>query len=46
MTKESDEDLRGDIAVLLTAMVRGAFQPRDQIWLAVDDICEEGADPD
>jgi hypothetical protein len=46
MTKESDEDLRGDISVLLTAMVRGAFQPRDQIWLAVDDICEEGADPD
>ncbi|ANP47250.1 DUF6891 domain-containing protein [Candidatus Viadribacter manganicus] len=46
MTKQSDQDLRGDISALLTAMVRGAFQPRDQIWLAVDDICEEGADPD
>jgi hypothetical protein len=46
MAKDSDKDLRGDVAGVLNAMVRGAFQPRDQIWLAVDEICEEGEDPD
>jgi hypothetical protein len=46
MADSSDEDLRGDIVAVATAMVRGGFQPRNEIWLAVDDICEEGADPD
>lgn len=46
MAKDTDEDLRGDIDTLLKAMVRAAFVPRDQVWYAVDDICEEGADPD
>lgn len=46
MAKDTDEDLRGDIDATLTAMVRGAFLPRDQVWVAIDDICEEGEDPD
>jgi hypothetical protein len=46
MAKETDEDLRGDIDATLNAMVRGAFVPRDQIWYAVDDICEQGESPD
>jgi hypothetical protein len=46
MTKETDEDLRGDIAATLNAMVRGAFAPRDEVWYAVDDICEQGENPD
>lgn len=46
MAKETDEDLRGDIDATLTAMVRGGFAPRDEVWLVVDDICEQGEDPD
>lgn len=46
MAKETDEDLRGDIDATLTAMVRGGFAPRDEIWLVIDDICEQGEDPD
>jgi hypothetical protein len=46
MAKDTDEDLRGDIDATLNAMVRGAFAPRDQIWYAADDICEQGANPD
>ncbi|MEZ5961657.1 MAG: hypothetical protein R3C30_14730 [Hyphomonadaceae bacterium] len=46
MAKETDEDLRGDIDATLTAMVRGGFAPRQEIWLVVDDICEQGEDPD
>jgi len=46
MAKETDEDLRGDIDALLKAMVRGGFAPRDEIWLALDDICEQGEEPD
>ncbi|MEZ5956638.1 MAG: hypothetical protein R3C27_05425 [Hyphomonadaceae bacterium] len=46
MAKETDEDLRGDIDATLKAMVRGGFAPRDEIWLVVDDICEQGDEPD
>lgn len=46
MARSSDEELREDIVALVTALVRGGFQPRDQIWQAADDICEDGADPD
>lgn len=46
MTKETDEDLRGDIDATLRAMVVGAFAPREDIWYALDDICEQGEDPD
>lgn len=46
MTKETDEDLRGDIDATLRAMVGGAFAPREDIWYALDDICEQGEDPD
>src|SRR5688572_15370981 len=46
MSKDTDEDLRGDIDATLRALVRGAFAARDEVWLAVDDICEQGADPD
>ena len=45
MAKETDEDLRGDIDALLKALVRGGFAPRDEIWLALDDICEQGEEP-
>lgn len=46
MAKDTDEDLRGDVDATLNAMVRGAFLPRDQVWLAIDDICEDAEDPD
>lgn len=46
MTKDTDEDLRADIEALLRALVRGAFAPRNEVWYAVDDICEQGEDPD
>jgi len=46
MGKSSDEDLRQDLVHVLTALVRAGFQPRDQIWLAADDVCEEAAEPD
>ncbi len=46
MSKHTDEDLRQDLVHVLTTMVRAGFQPREQIWLAADDVCEEAADPD
>lgn len=45
-SKSSDEDLRQDVVHVLRTMVRAGFMPRDQIWLAADDVCEEAADPD
>ena len=46
MNRGGDDELREDIVAVVTAMVRGGFEPRDQIWAAVDDICEQGDDPD
>jgi len=46
MAKETDEDLRADIDAMVSALVSAAFLPRDQVWFALDDICEQGDDPD
>jgi hypothetical protein len=46
MTQPSDAELREDIAHLVLALVRAAFQPRSEVWLALDDACEEAEDPD
>jgi hypothetical protein len=46
MTQPSDAELRQDIASLIATLVRAAYQPRDQVWLAIDDVCEEADDPD
>lgn len=46
MARETDKDLRGDIDAVLSALVRGGFAPREEVWYAVDDICEQGEDPD
>lgn len=46
MTKETDEDLRGDIEAVLAAKVGGGFALRDEIWYTLDEICEQGDDPD
>jgi hypothetical protein len=46
MTQPSDAELREDIAQLILALVRAAFQSRGDVWLAIDDACEEAEDPD
>ncbi len=46
MTKETDEDLRGDIDAALRALIGGGFAPRQEVWYVVDDICEQGEQPD
>jgi hypothetical protein len=41
-----DQMLREDIESLLRAQVRCGFRSREEIWRAVDEICEDGDNPD
>jgi hypothetical protein len=46
MSQPTDAELREDIAHMIATYVRAAFLRRDEIWLAIDEICEEAGDPD
>jgi hypothetical protein len=46
MGQETDAELREDVALLMGRLVHAAFQRRDEIWLLVDEVCEEAVEPD